>query len=153
MTAVLYHIGLTVTDIARSRRFYEEAFGFIFDRELKLPAASIQPLMALDPPSGIHAVYLMLGSFTLELMKFDPPSREAAAARVFNQTGLAHISIAVDDVPATVERVLALGGSLAKSLGRAAVVRDPDGQMVELVASAVREETERGRAERVAARQ
>lgn len=150
--SVLLHVGLTVTDMARAVRFYTETFGFIKDRELRMTAAQIDPLMQLTPPSDIHAVYLMLGGQTLELMAFDPPSSPAATARVFNQTGLAHLSIAVDDILGTCARAAALGGTVARQVGRAAILRDPDGQLIELLASAVNDEVERGRAERAAAR-
>ena len=150
MSSFLVHVGLTVTDIQRSRRFYEGAFGFRYDRDLRLPSEHIQPLMELDPPSHIHAVYLMLGGFTLELMAFDPTARLAARDRVFTQTGLAHLSIAVEDIPATLEKVRDLGGTVQAGIDRAAMVRDPDGQLIELLVMAFHEEVEHGRAERAA---
>jgi catechol 2,3-dioxygenase-like lactoylglutathione lyase family enzyme len=148
MSAAVMHVGLTVTDLARSRRFYEGAFGFRYDRELALPATAIDALLALDPPSDIHAVYLRLGAVTLELMAFDPPAKACAAGRAFNQTGLAHLSLAVGDRAAALARVGELGGTVLTQAGRAAVVRDPDGALIELVDRAVHEEVERGRAER-----
>ncbi|WP_174274161.1 VOC family protein [Sphingomonas bacterium] len=148
MSYVLVHIGLGVTDIERSRRFYEGAFDFVYDRELKLPAATIQPLMALDPPSDIHAAYLMLRGFTLELLTFDPASRPDAANRLFNQTGLTHLSIAVDDIPGTLAKIRDLGGTVLNDIPRAAIVRDPDGQLIELVTMEMHDQVERGRAER-----
>lgn len=151
MTSVFVHIGLTVTDIERSRRFYEGAFGFRFDRDLKMTDEMIQPLMQLDPPSHIHAVYLMLGPVTLELMQWQPGARTGAEQRVFLETGLTHLSISVDDIPATLQKVVALGGTVRGDVGRAAMVRDPDGQLVELLDMAVHEEVERGRAERAGA--
>lgn len=149
--AVLTHVGLCVSDLARSRRFYTEAFGFTYDRELKLPSAHIDALMLLEPKGDIHAVYLMLGGFTLELMRFDPPGALAAAGRVFNQTGLTHLSIAVEDPEASAALCETLGGSIVSTIGRAAVVRDPDGQMVELVRLAFHDTVEAGRVERAAA--
>ncbi|WP_375397278.1 VOC family protein [uncultured Sphingomonas sp.] len=149
--SVLVHIGLTVSDMARSVRFYTEAFGFTYDRELRMTAAQIDPLMQLQPPSDIHAVYLMLGGQTLELMVFDPPSAPAAASRMFNQTGLAHLSIAVDDIADTCARAEALGGTVSKRVDRAAILRDPDGQLVELVTRVFNDRLEKGRAERAGA--
>ena len=151
MSGALYHVGLTVTDMTRSRRFYEEAFGFRFDRELRMEPSQLQPLLQLDPPSSIHAVYLMLDGFTLELMQWDPAARAGADARVLLETGLTHLSIVVDDVAATFDKVQALGGTALRTVGRAAMVRDPDGQLIELMATEILEETRRGRAERDAA--
>ena len=151
MNSLIYHIGLTVSDIQRSRAFYEGAFGFRYDRELRLPPEQTQPLLQLDPPSAIHALYLVLGSFTLELMQWQPGARAGADTRVFLETGLTHLSIAADDIPGVLAKAAALGGTVLTDIGRAAMLRDPDGQLIELVAAEVYEETERERAERAAA--
>lgn len=142
MINVLVHVGLTTSDIARSQRFYVEALGFAFDRELRLKAGQVDGLLQIDPPSDLHAVYLRLGPFTLELMQFSPSADAAAAARRFNQTGLAHLSIAVPDVTAALARVQAAGGVLQAKVGRASIVRDPDGQLIELLDMAVHQEVE-----------
>lgn len=146
--AVFVHVGLCVSDLERSRRFYTEAFGFTYDRELKLPSAHIQALMRLDPAADIHAVYLMLGGVTLELMRFDPPGEADAARRVFNQTGLTHLAIAVEDPAASAARCATLGATIMSDIGVAAVVRDPDGQMIELTRLLFHDEVEAGRAAR-----
>lgn len=148
--AVVAHIGLCVTDLARSQRFYCEAFGFTHDRELKLPSAHIDALMRLEPKSDIHAVYLMLGGFTLELMKFDPPGTPDAARRVYNQTGLTHLAIAVEDPEASAALCETLGGSIVSMIGAAATVRDPDGQLVELIRLTFNDRVEADRAARAA---
>jgi lactoylglutathione lyase len=150
MNSILYHVGLTVTDMERSRRFYEGAFGFTFDRELRMTPSQLQPLMQLDPPSSIHAVYLMLGDFMLELMQWEPAARGGAEQRVFLETGLTHLSIAVDDIAATIQKSTALGGTALNTIGRAAMLRDPDGQLIELVAADIYAETASDRAKRSA---
>jgi lactoylglutathione lyase len=146
MISLLYHIGLTVTDMVRARRFYEGAFGFEFDRELRMSPDQLQPLLRLDPPSSIHAVYLTLGVFTLELMQWEPAARTCAEQRMFLETGLTHLSIIVADIAATIEQAKALGGTALADVGRAAMLRDPDGQLIELLAPDIYEETRRGRA-------
>jgi lactoylglutathione lyase len=144
MANVIEHIGLCVTDIARAERFYTGAFGFERDRELRMPAAHLG-VLNLQPPSDIYCVYLMLGSYTLELMAFDPQSAAGAADRVFNQTGLTHLSIAVDDIPETIRRARAFGGTLVSQVDRCAVLRDPEGQLVEIVAMSIHQEVEQAR--------
>lgn len=147
MSNQLVHVGLTTRDIGRSTRFYVEALGFELDRELRLTADQVDGLMRLEPKSDLHAVYLRLGSFTLELMAFSPAAEGQADARRFNQTGLAHLSIAVPDLSAAIERVRAAGGLVFDSVGRACIVRDPDGQLIELLDYAVHEEIEARRRE------
>lgn len=133
--SALFHIGLTVSDIDRSIRFYCGAFGFRPESDLKLPGERVDELLALSPSSRLHAAYLLLDGFTLELMQFDPPSSETAGNRVFNQTGLAHISLLVDDTEAAAARAVELGGRQVSSVMGAKVIRDPDGQLIELLPS------------------
>ena len=52
-----------------------------------------------------------------------------------NEPGLTHLSISVDDIDRTLERVAAGGGSVVAetNLGMAVMIRDPDGQLIELL--------------------
>jgi catechol 2,3-dioxygenase-like lactoylglutathione lyase family enzyme len=145
MSNVVLHVGLTVTDMARSRRFYEEALGFRYDRELRLSKDQLQPFMKLDPPSSIHAVYLKLGNFTVELMEWEPGARTGAGERVFLETGLTHLAIGVPDVKAVAEKIKAMGGTIFSELETAVMARDPDGQFVELLSMKVQDDLENGR--------
>jgi catechol 2,3-dioxygenase-like lactoylglutathione lyase family enzyme len=134
MATVVNHVGLCVTDLDRSRRFYE-GLGFTFDRELRPPDDLTATLLGIEPPAGLTAVYLTMGGFVLELLHYgregNPPARE----RVMNEPGLTHLSLGVDDVAATARRVGELGGSVveASDIGLAVMVRDPDGQLLELL--------------------
>lgn len=130
---VVNHVGLCVTDLARSQRFYEEALGFVVDRELKVDDAMAAPLLAVDPPVNLTAVYLRQGPFLLELLHFDRPGNPAPLPHPFNAPGLTHLSLSVLDLDATVARVPAAGGTVVRHLPGAAVVHDPDGQIVELL--------------------
>lgn len=147
MDSVIEHVGLCVNDIVRAERFYTGVFGFERDRELRMPASQLG-VLNLQPPSDIHCVYLVLGSYTLELITFSLESVASAGGRVFNQTGLTHLSIAVADIGETIRRACALGGMLVSNVGRCAVLRDPEGQLVELVDMGIHHEVERARAQR-----
>jgi predicted enzyme related to lactoylglutathione lyase len=52
-----------------------------------------------------------------------------------NDPGLTHLSISVDDVRATAEKAAEYGGQIIEEsdLGVALFIRDPDGQMLELL--------------------
>jgi predicted enzyme related to lactoylglutathione lyase len=58
-----------------------------------------------------------------------------------NEAGLTHISVSVDDIPATCSRVEALGGEVLRDtdIDFAIFVRDPDGQLLELLPMTFRE--------------
>jgi catechol 2,3-dioxygenase-like lactoylglutathione lyase family enzyme len=112
------HVGLCVTDLDRSRRFYTGALGFTEDR-------------TLQPPD----VYLSRGTFILELLHFDRPGNPAARDRTMTEPGLTHLSFTTDDLAASKAAVGELGGEVLEDTDvRAAVmVRDPDGQLLELI--------------------
>ena len=136
MATVANHVGLCVTDLEGSRRFYEEGLGFAFQRDLQPPDDLTGKLLDVPSP-GLTAVYLTMGAFVLELLHFDRPENPPSRPRVFNEPGLTHLSLSVDDIPATLESVRRCGGSVVESsdLGMAVMVRDPDGQLIELLAA------------------
>jgi catechol 2,3-dioxygenase-like lactoylglutathione lyase family enzyme len=134
--AIVNHVGLCVTDLDRATRFYTEAFGFAVARTLSVPDGPAGRLLQVPAPVGLRAVYLELGGFTLELLHFDRPGNDPGRARTFTEPGLTHLSLGVADIPATCARVEALGGTVLPDTdvsGMAIMVRDPDGQLLELL--------------------
>ena len=71
------HMGQCVSDLERSRTFYEEALGFTYWRTLELDDSPSDKLLQLQPPLGFRACYLKQGSFVLELLHY---AGEGAAA-------------------------------------------------------------------------
>ncbi|HUR77096.1 MAG TPA: VOC family protein [Acidimicrobiales bacterium] len=133
--AVANHVGTCVTDLARSTRFYTEALGFSFDRDLKPPDGICATLLEISEPVGLTAVYLTMGTFVLELLHYERRGNPAATTRVMNEPGLTHLSLTVEDLGATLALVKDHGGSVleATNVGLAVMVRDPDGQLIELL--------------------
>jgi len=129
------HVGQCVTDLDRTRRFYEELFGFTFERELKPPDDPSGRLLRLDPPLGMTAVYLRRDGLVLELLHFDRPGNPRWTERVMNEPGLTHVSLSVDDVPGVLARVPGYGGEVLADtdIGYGVFVRDPDAQLVEIL--------------------
>jgi lactoylglutathione lyase len=142
MDSVFNHMGLCVTDMARSRRFYEEVLGFEYWRELEPPDEMTSKLVDLTPPLGVKAVYLRQDQFVLELMHFTEAGAHAPARqRVMNEIGLTHLSVSVDDIDATAAKAVECGGSVLEqtNVGAAVMIRDPDGQLLELLPMAYRD--------------
>ena len=54
MGFVINHVGQCVTDVDRSRRFYEEVLGFEFWREIAPPDEMTAQLIDLAPPLGVR---------------------------------------------------------------------------------------------------
>lgn len=94
------HVGLCVTDLERSQRFYQEVLGF-----------------------------------TLELLCFDRPGNPPTRERPMPEPGLTHLSFSTSDLDAVLSLVPALGGRVLEesNVGVAVMVRDPDGQLLELI--------------------
>jgi len=133
--AAFNHVGHCVTDVDRSRRFYEEALGFRYLYEFKAPDDTTASLLRVAPPVGLTATYLRLDGLILELLHFDRPNNPPRAARVMNEPGLTHLSVSVEDVPGALERVKALGGEVLEDTRSdfAVMIRDPDGQLIEVL--------------------
>ena len=131
---VVNHVGLCVADLERSRDFYEDVLGFVVDRELQVPDAAAGPFLAVEAPVGLTALYLRRGPFVLELLHFDRPGNPEPSARVFNEPGLTHLSFSVADLAAALDRTQDAGGEVVTRFGdAAAIIRDPDGQLLELL--------------------
>jgi lactoylglutathione lyase len=140
------HLGHCVTDLAVARRFYEELLGFSTERELRPPDDPSSKLLRLPKPLGMTALYLRRDGLILELLHFaggTKPARE----RVMNEPGLTHISLSVDDVDAVCARVSAYGGEVLTdtNIGYGVFIRDPDGQLIELLPMTYREQLDADR--------
>jgi lactoylglutathione lyase len=133
---VFNHVGLCVTDRAASRRFYEGALGFQFWWELDPPDDGTDQLLGLAKPIGLHATYLVRDGLVLELLDYSARTVQAGPPRVMDQAGLTHLSFSVSDLPGVLAMVPPLGGSVVAETVSAssAMVRDPDGQLLELLA-------------------
>jgi len=136
MSSVVNHVGLCVADPARSRRFYENVFGFRHRNTLEVADEPAATLLQVAPPVGLTAVYLELEGFVLELLHFDREGNDAARRRSFTEPGLTHLSFGAPDLAAACELVRAYGGQVMEDTtldGVAVMVRDPDGQLLELL--------------------
>lgn len=129
------HVRLTVTDLQRSRAFYDRVFGFPVAFEVP-PDADDATREALAFLFG-GVIYAVPGGGLLGLRPVAPEGDAFSEDRV----GLDHLSFAVDGAAALQDAVallddagIAHGG--VKDLGRASILefRDPDGIALELYA-------------------
>lgn len=137
------HIGICVSDLERSLRFYRDVLGFE-------PSPTMPDVHVEGEPSDsllrlrdvkLHAVYLERDGFRIELLHYaSPRSPERPPERKMNDLGLTHLSVRVPDVRAAVAALEAQGVTVDHDtvieiggLTVAAFVRDPDGLPIELV--------------------
>lgn len=133
------HLGLRVRNLPRAQQFYE-ALGFTEVKHLTVPDKLASSLLDLEPPIGFEAVYLDNDGFTLQLLTFAGYPAPDEPERTMIGGGLTHLSLAVDDVAAAQAAVKAAGGSVIADPGGgfACMVRDPEGQLLELIDSSTR---------------
>jgi catechol 2,3-dioxygenase-like lactoylglutathione lyase family enzyme len=138
----LSHVGLCVTDLDRSLRFYVEGLGFE-------PVAShtVGPEFgALMEVDGVRVASHLVrrDGVTLELLHFlHPGPGEPGSRRPLTRPGFTHLSLRVTDLEGTAARIAALGGEVVAGtrttfdLGEARLdfvyCTDPDGTRVELM--------------------
>jgi catechol 2,3-dioxygenase-like lactoylglutathione lyase family enzyme len=140
--SIFNHTGLVVTDLDRSKRFYQEVLGFAFWHEIQPPDEFTAKLNCLDPPLGVTASYLVLDGMVLELLHYAAGGRDAPSRRrTMNEPGLTHLSISVPDIHATAAKAVAYGGKVVEEsdIGVALFIRDPDGQLLELLPPSYRD--------------
>jgi catechol 2,3-dioxygenase-like lactoylglutathione lyase family enzyme len=137
------HIGVCVTDLPRSIRFYRDLLGFAYRSELRVqgePSDTLLRLRGVD----LQAVYLERDGTRLELLHFAAPGAVGdGATRPMNGRGLTHLSLRVDNVADTVATLRAAGVQILDDtlidlpdFGAAAIfIADPDGTLIELVQS------------------
>lgn len=135
MTSACSHIGLCVTDLERSRHFYEGVFGFREAFTFRTDGPETPTLLRLDAPLTLDAVYLAVDGLLLELLHFAGPTPPAARPRAMNEPGLTHLSLFVDDLDAVIASVPQHGGQVRDdtNIGVAVFVEDPDGQAIEVL--------------------
>jgi catechol 2,3-dioxygenase-like lactoylglutathione lyase family enzyme len=135
------HVGQCVTDLERSKRFYCELLDFVTDREIKPTDDLSAKLMSLTPPLDMTASYLVRDGLVLELLHYAAPGQtQPYEPRAMNQPGLTHISLSVEDLDGVLARVADYGGEVLvdSNIGGGVFIKDPDGQLVELLPMAYR---------------
>lgn len=137
------HIGLCVTDLDTSLRFYTEGLGFEV-AETYTAGGEVAAAAEIDTAGQMTSQMLLKDNFRLELLWWaDEPGCVGAPSTTRNQLGLTHLSFAVDDIPSAEARLVALGAKVIEptrtSINNENVaadlvfLTDPDGTRIELV--------------------
>jgi len=137
----LTHIGICVSDLVRSRRFYCDALGFSAVGALSVSGDEASTLLEIDDVE-LEAVYLERDGTRIELLYYPSQAGGASDAPVpMNQPGFTHLSFRVEDLDSTVEALVKAGGRLLEHTrvdnpqfrAGAVFLTDPDGTRIELV--------------------
>jgi lactoylglutathione lyase len=141
MSLVWSHIGLCVSDLDRSVRFYCEGLGAAAADRYDLDDTAMPGLaeaLEVDSPVSLVSQIIDIGHLRIELLAYRTPEAQGRPSEHRNQLGLTHLAFMVDDPDATAARLVELGGTLLpdtrQSVGiEVAFVADPDGTRVELL--------------------
>ena len=136
----LTHIGICVSDLERSLRFYRDLLGFRFEHELEVAGEPSDTLLRLRDVK-LRASYLVRDGVRIELLHFASPPAPAPRTRPMHEHGLTHLSFRVADVDATLAALRAAGERVLEETvirfpefqSAACMIVDPDGQLIELV--------------------
>jgi catechol 2,3-dioxygenase-like lactoylglutathione lyase family enzyme len=136
----LTHMGICVSDLERSLRFYRDLLGCEVVGHLELAGEPTATLNGM-PDVKVRATYLERDGWRLELMEFPVPGWIGPQApRPMNQLGLTHLSFRVADLDATCAQLELAGGGLLPETRldlpgptRVVMAHDPDGVRLELI--------------------
>lgn len=133
------HVGIVVDDLAGATEFFVE-LGLELQGEGSGEGRAVDRIVGLD---GVRSDFAFLqtpdGHGKIELVKFlSPPTLDGDPQAPVNAPGLRHITFAVEDIHAVVERMQARGAELVGELVRyedswyLCYIRGPEGIIVEL---------------------
>lgn len=138
----LLHVSLTARDADALSSFYRETLGFVARRPPRRLHGETVSRGNGVPNSDIWAIWLnqpdQQGPF-LEIMEYGETVERPSPA--VNEPGYAHLAFEVEDLQATIEKVLQSGGSMQgevtnfgtqKQPHLIVYVRDPEGNILEL---------------------
>ncbi len=142
MTTTFSHLGICVSDLERSLRFYCEALDFV-PAESHAVGDEFAKLMELDGVV-LSSQFVRRDGIAIELLHFASPEPVGdAVRRPMNELGLTHLSVRVHDVDAVAAAVERLGGTVVAGtrttfeMAGASLdfvyCTDPDGVRIELM--------------------
>ncbi len=137
--AMIRHFGICTADIERSSKFYVDALGFEPLMDVTEIGAPFDALIEL-PGATLLVQQLRCGDATIELLGLKDHDVSGHGERSpMNQRGFTHMTLVVDDVNATAQRIAQNGGQVHEEtrvdspFGELLFCTDPDGVRIELM--------------------
>ena len=137
------HVGICVSDMDRSLRFWRDGLGFEVVREFEFRGSSWKRVLELDE-LDLQTKIMRRDHMTIEIMAFAKPGHVGSAERKpMNQLGFTHLAVWVSEIDAAVRRIEEYGGRVIeetrmsfdhpKLRGKWVICTDPDGVRIELL--------------------
>src|SRR5689334_107065 len=119
------HVGICVSDLERSLRFYCQGLGFELVEPYTVGTEFGRPMEVVGN-IVLQSRFIARDGVKLELLRFDAPGFQGPAARrPMTQLGLTHLSVRVADVDAVAARIRELGGAVIEHTR--STFENPDG--------------------------
>jgi catechol 2,3-dioxygenase-like lactoylglutathione lyase family enzyme len=139
------HVGIVVSDLDASIRFYEALTGTKVETKDMVGGARLAALMGMDEVLIRYAM-VHLDEFNLELVQYDEPAPKTANYAA-NEISAMHLAFEVDDLDAVYDRMTRAGLAFASAplvlqqedmlrfgIGaKVAYFEDPDGTHLEII--------------------
>ena len=138
------HIGVCVTDLDRSIRFYTQVFGFAQLYQLDFDNNEVAATMEQD--GKFRSAMLIRDDIRIELLQWvDVSTTGSGQRKPMTELGFTHLSFRVEDVDGLTQEILDAGGHFLESTrtvlgdvedptsGRFIYLTDPDGTRIELM--------------------
>lgn len=139
LSSTTSHIGLCVTDLERSRRFYVDGLGFTDFARFEID----RPLAEMDGEEcDLTSCFVQKDGLRVELLHFRKPQPFGEPSTRRHQLGLTHLSFVVDDVDASAAELVEYGGTIIEGTRsgqddpdsvQIIFLEDPDGTRIELM--------------------
>ena len=132
------HVGICVSDLERSLRFYCEGLGFSAGERHDI-GNEFADTLEVARDVVLTSQFIRRDGLSIELLHYTSPGVTGAPSATRNQLGLTHLSFIVPDLEAAAERLEKCGGTLIESTRTKGdgvyllFVADPDGTRVELM--------------------
>jgi glyoxylase I family protein len=136
--SVVSHLGLCVTDMARSLRFYCEGLGFEAAEAYEIDS-TYGAALEVEGDVRMTSQFIRKEGMAIELMDYASPGSHGEPSRSRGQLGLTHLSFYVADIDAVAAELVELGGKILEDtrtfVGDFGLmfVADPDGVRVEIM--------------------
>ena len=141
MNARASHVGLCVSDLERSVRFFCDGLGFELAHRFDLDSEQLRGLdrsLEVDGHVVVTSQFIRLPGMAIELLHYEEPVPHGAPSSSRSSLGLTHLALHVDDLDAAIARAVDHGATVLEhtraNLGVELVfLSDPDGNRIELM--------------------
>lgn len=132
------HVGLCVSDLEKSLRFYRDGLGF----EQVAHYVLDEQIPEVDSPCSLTSTMIVKDGMRIELLAYSKPGVIGEPHHRRNHLGLTHLSFFADDIDAASEKMLEYGGTIVPDTrsglddpeaAQFTFVADPDGNRVEFM--------------------